>query len=335
MIFSFLEKIYSVNDGGCAAELAEYEQILREMAQDSIASQLLFLLKKYHQLEQTPLFFQEAMKNNYEQIFFQNFFIKNEMERIWAYFEKLEIETIPLKGTYFAEKFYGDLGARPTTDIDLLVHPKDVDKAVLAIGELGFVTEGERIPGHFHRSYCKELPGSPISLTVELHWDILIERTASFSIMEFWNEAMPLEDFQSIKQLSDYHTFYLICLHGWRHNLDSLKYFIDMIELIHRHRNDLDYGRLLRDAARHGTRKRIIRTLSIVYQQFPHLFKVKPFPAFKKNSTWTYHPSKGLRQYVDFIDYQFFSYDTWKHSVREAKRWGAEMVALRRQRNEG
>jgi hypothetical protein len=113
----------------------------------------------------------------------------------------------------------------------------------------------------------------------------------------------------------------MICLHGWRHNLDSLKYFLDIVQMIDVLRDELDFEILLRDAVSLKTFNRIVRTLTIVYQQFPYLNKVKKFPNKKKITHWEYHSVKGFKRYVDFLDYQLFSYDSMKHSLIELPHW--------------
>lgn len=196
----------------------------------------------------------------------------------------------------------------------------DLKKAAECVKLLGYTVEQPHIPSHFHHSFSKPLPNSTIPLTVELHWDIVKKNTANMNINEFWQQALPRNQSIHIKDLSDYHTFYMICLHGWRHNLDSLKYFIDIIQLIYLLNDKLDYSVLLKDANAHKTLKRIIRTLSIVYQQFPDLENIKNFPNKRTITWWEYNTNKStktLRNYADFIDYQFFSYDSMKYSLKE------------------
>lgn len=36
---------------------------------------------------------------------------------------------------------------------------------------------------------------------------------------------------------------------------------------------------------------------------------------------WAFFRVKGIKQYMDFIDYQFFSYDSVKHSMIEIRHW--------------
>jgi hypothetical protein len=301
-----------------------YQNVLEELEYFSVSSQVYMLLKQQGKLAETPLFFQERLKENYTQTLYKNIFIKSQTEQILNAFEDLGIDVIPLKGTVFSEKYFGHIGARPTSDIDLLIKVPDVESAIQCVKTLGFRDEAECISGHFHCSYSKNIPGSPIPLSVELHWDLLIENTASLQIDEFWEQALPVK--KHIKELSSYHTFYMICLHGWRHNMDSPKYFLDIVQLLHLLHNEFDYSLLIRDAASHKTRKRIIRTLSIVYQQFPHLNAIKTLPYRRENLNWDYNffrkkDEKSIRRYADFIDYQFFSYDSAKHSFIELLKW--------------
>lgn len=328
MTTHLIEQIYSAKSLNWG-NLQMDQSTLKEITGEGIGPQVYFLLKSKKVLHLLPEFFRQALKKDFENGYFQNLFIQMELKRILNRFEGLQIEVIPLKGTIFAEKYFGSLGARTTSDIDLLVHQRDLKKAVDAIKQFGFTIEEKRIPGHFHCSYSKNLPGSPVPLTVELHWGIVVEKTARFPIREFWEEAVPIDGFSFVKQFSDYHTFYFICLHGWRHNLDSLKYFIDIIQMIHLLRDTLDYDRLLRDSANHQTRKRMVRTLAIVYQQFPHLNEIKKLP-FSKKITIHQTEKAGILRYLDFIDYQFFSYDTARHTLIELRRWIREVYSQKK-----
>lgn len=299
-----------------------YTEVLKDINNDSVFSQLYFLMKQRDVLEQTPLFFQKKLKMHHQTALYQNIFIKKQMELLFDLFEEARIETIPLKGVYFAEEYFGHIGARATTDIDLLIRKKDIQQAVHAVKKLGFDLEEEPIPSHFHASFSKMIPGSPYPLTVEIHWDILKETTADLQIEEFWKEARPVSPYGKVKALSGYHTFYMICLHGWRHNLDSPKYYLDIIQMIDVLKGKLPYERLFQDAKRHQTVKRMGRTLSLVYEKYPMLTDIAPLGAYiapkKKQGQ-----KQGSRfaSYAQFIGYQFFSYDTIRHSSVELKLW--------------
>lgn len=325
MSINFLQYLY--NAKASLPDMEEYYSSL-PLEKDFLANgpQIYSLLCQKEMLDQTPMFFQNVLKEKFKESYFQNLFIKNQMKMILRIFEDNSIAVIPLKGVIFAERYFGHLGARPTSDIDLLIKPIDQNKAIKCVKILGFTIEEESIKDHFHCSFSKTLPGSEIPLTVELHWGLLQEKTSTFKIEEFWSEAQELDSFRHVKELSDYHAFYMICLHGWRHNMDSLKYYLDIIQMISKVGHKLDYKRLVEDAARHKTLKRMTRTLTIVYQECPFVDELKPFP-YKRSFRYLEfdekkrHGVKNYKRYVDFIDYQFNSYDTIGHKLSEVVRW--------------
>lgn len=301
----------------------DYSNLLDEIEQEGISSQIYYLLKKKRRLHLFPTFFQEKLEEEYNKTFYQNLYIKNQAKKILVTFERHKINTIPIKGTYFAERYFGHIGARGTSDIDLLVRKEEVELVFKCLRDLGFQQE-EVIPKHFHVSYSKEIPGSLIPLTVEIHWNLIKESTSNIDINRFWDESVCLDEYRYIRQLSDYHTFYMICLHGWRHNLDSTKYYIDVIQLIHKLGDKINYQTLFNDAKLHKTFKRIAKALSAIYQEYPYLHEVNPLPElpFKKIPTFYNRREKGKHTlYKDFIDYQFLSYDSTIHIVEEIRSW--------------
>ena len=286
-----------------------------------ISSQIYHLLKQAGKLEETPLFFQKRLKQKYTEALYQNLFIKNQTEMLLKEFERSGIEVIPIKGTVFAEKYFGHIGARSTSDIDLLIKNNELDRAIECINTLGFTPDLKDIPSGFNLTFNKELPQSTIPLMVELHWNIMDPTTADLNIEEFWNQSKPFQDFNYVKELSDFHTFYMIVLHGWRHNMNSLKYFIDILQLIIMSKESLNVGELLEIGKKDKTLKRMVRTLSIVYNVFPHLEGINNLPSKKSTILLDTANSNSIKKYIDFFDYQFFSYDSFEHSSLEFKRW--------------
>lgn len=310
-----------INESSLPNDEAYYKQLFSNRELDSIAPQVYHLLKERGKLDQVPDFFYQYLKKQFLQTMQLNLFINHETTQLLNAFEERCMKVIPLKGVGFAESYFGNLGARKTSDIDLLVKVQDIDEAVKLVKQLGFTVEEEKIPGHFHCSYSKKLPGSEIPLVVELHWDLLKESTAQFNIEDFWQATRPFGPYASVKELSNLHVFYMIVLHGWRHNLDSLKHYLDIIQLMHSFKDDLDFDFLIEIAEKHKTKKRVIRTLTSVYQEFPFLEYIKPFPyksdrkylAFNEKMTG----SGFYKKYTDYFDYQFFSYDTPSHTIKE------------------
>lgn len=326
MLINFLQSLYD-QDSPLPCELEDYEQLLEDIEYFSISPQVYFHLKQQNLLELTPVFFQDRLKNTFNQGLIQNLFIKNQTEKILSTLDELAIPAIPLKGVLFAEKYFGHVAARSTSDIDLLIKPDDLDNVIECAKKLGYTTEEESAPDHFHCSLSKELPGSQVPLIVEIHWDILKKNTCEFSIEEFWSQASPLKQYKHIRELSDDHTFYMICLHAWRHNLDSMKHFLDIVQIINVLGKRLDYGTLYKDATRHKTLNRMKRTLSIVYRFFPQLEEIQALPFHDQKGLWWQYEAirdssfRNVKLFLDYFDYLFFSFDTVKHRFRAVTEW--------------
>ncbi|WP_442594237.1 nucleotidyltransferase family protein [Neobacillus sp. D3-1R] len=321
MSFHFLQALYNP-EIPLPKDQNSYHELLSNEDFISIAPQVHQLLNQQNRLNQTPLFFQKVMKEKFNETFYQNLFIKNQTLQILLKLEEEKVEVIPLKGVFFSERYFGHLGARSTSDIDLLIKPSDLERVKTLVKSLGYIDGEEYIPDHFHYSFSKKLPGSPIPLTVELHWDLVKENTAELNVTEFWDQATFINSSHYIKELSHYHTFYLMCLHAWRHNLDSPRHYLDIVQLIEVLHKEIDYKKLISDSRSHLTYKRIIRTLSFVYERFPHLNRVKPF-SYKNQKYYLREKehNNNRSKYADYIDYQFLSYDSLKHSLVEVKNW--------------
>lgn len=323
-----IELIRAIYDATIPLPLDEqyYQGAIQDIEFFGIPSQVYHLLKENGQLEQTPPFFQERLKQKYMETLYLSMFIKNQTKLILREFEIAGIEVIPLKGIWFAEKYFGHIGARGTSDIDLLIKPFGLDKAIDRIKELGFVPDPKEVPSGFNLTFIKEIPFSPIPLMVEIHWNIVDPKTSSLTTEKLWKDASPIKNSNYIKELSDQHTFYMITLHGWRHNMNSLKYFLDILQLINKKDTDISYHNLFTEARNDKTLNRIIRTLSIVYIQFPFLNSRKWLIKKKTILFWRYGDliqpdKKSIRNYIDFIDYQIFSFDRFFHSITELNTW--------------
>jgi hypothetical protein len=79
------------------------------------------------------------------------------------------IRALPLKGSLLARDLYGDVGARFSTDVDVLVAPEDLSGAVAAISELGWRWEAD-VRREDGLPTLHEVLVHPTLPRVELHW---------------------------------------------------------------------------------------------------------------------------------------------------------------------
>ena len=84
-----------------------------------------------------------------------------------------DIPALPLKGVTLGERLYGDIGLRPTTDVDVLVPRAQVGAAVQVLEALGYGTPEDPPWKHglppIHYKLEGREPGVP---RVELHWRV-------------------------------------------------------------------------------------------------------------------------------------------------------------------
>jgi hypothetical protein len=91
--------------------------------------------------------------------------------QLQADLEAAGISTLPLKGTALARNLYGDPGLRIGQDIDFLVSPADLDRAVEALRRRGYRRGDSPYdnPGRLHLGLVHERAELP---PVEIHWRI-------------------------------------------------------------------------------------------------------------------------------------------------------------------
>ena len=93
------------------------------------------------------------------------------LEQTTAVLRERDIPVAPLKGTAMAEALYGDLGARESADLDLLVEPDRLDETVATLTSLGWTENRLAAPDRglpvLHR--VLEHPTHP---PIEVHWRV-------------------------------------------------------------------------------------------------------------------------------------------------------------------
>lgn len=307
-----------VVDGQTALPTEErhYAEALAAIEQFSLAPQVYSLLEKNGRLADVPEFFRIALRKSYEGVFGQNLFIRHEEDAICQSFEQACIDVIPLKGTRFAERYFGHFAARGTTDIDLLVRPSGLLRAIACLQTLGFSLDDEQTPDHFHSSLSKKIPGSSYALTVELHWSLTKGDKSRLRMEPFWASALPIGGYAHVKELSVPHTFYAICLHGANHHMIGFKYLLDIMQVIVRHSGELDLELLLREAALDRTRGKVEMALSVAYRPFPSLQGILPFRVNRLSRLWTPAMAEkavtgkfGIRRYIHQLAWSVLVHD--------------------------
>lgn len=317
MVLTLLRSIYDPRLPMPPEEI-HWQDCLEQILEFSVSSQVISVMKQYGRWEQTPAFVRERLTADADVRLPQNWFLKRKEEDALRLLDGKRIAAIPLKGTRFSEKYYGHFAGRLSGDLDLLIRPQDLDRAIETLMENGY-----RFKKIIHNHAVLEgAGGRPL---VELHWTLDKTGWSDVQAEPFWQQASPIAPYRHMLELSATDDFYFMCLHAVRHRVDSLRYILDIAQMLHHAGPQIDYAALAARAAADKTRARIRTVLSIVYEALPHLHGLKPLPFRMRRTAWTYPAIRDARrQIASFRCYRYRLYfkllifDTWKH------RWQAQ-----------
>lgn len=317
MLIPMLQALYD-GDKPLAAHADDFRAIHQDIELFSITPQVYHLLKDSGRWEETPLPFREQLKLRYNQSLYHNLYMKHREAEVLKAFEEAECQVIPLKGIHFAERFFGHFAARVSSDIDLFVPWGLMESSRACIEAQGF--EYEILKDH-HARFHRE------GLMIELHWTLDKQYWSDLDADRFWSSAAELAPYRYIRDLSTLHTFYFICLHSARHQMDSMRYLLDIAHLLYKHGEAIDLDQLMGQAVLDKTSRRIQAVLSIVYEQFPGLAAIKPLPFKPIQSPWEYEVVRSAKlgvksqQYYKYkLFFRHLLFDTWKHRLHSLKR---------------
>lgn len=325
MVMSMLEKMYTQRDLYEGGE-DNYLSMVNDIKVFSIKSQVYHYLKSCQKKSSHSISLMNQLKSSYEKASFQNLMLRHELNQLLDCFEAASLQVIPLKGIVFSETYFNSFVARGTADIDLLIRSSDLQKSISLVKKAGFTIEESEDPSNNHCSFVKNNPNSSLSVTVELHWNLDKEYYSDLHIDPFWDNSISYSNYNYVRVLSVQDTFYFTSLHAVRHKMDSLKYFIDLIQILSNHAEEIDFHKLKNRAKSDKTWRKINACLSILYQEVPFLEKIKFYPFRKRVLFWSLsNARKAQRNHKDlsYYVYKFYFnhclFDSPKHLITSTK----------------
>jgi SAM-dependent methyltransferase len=195
----------------------------------------------------------------------RNLFLTRRLIQILDLLQRRGITALPYKGPLVAAYAYGDIGARPFTDLDLILSDTDVlvaRRLLLAEGyrSLAPRSDSDRSGGlpHGHALGLQSHDGRAV---VELHWRVtassplrfeqLLPSTTPFSLL---GAPVPC--------LSPEQLLLVLCMHGAKHAWERLEWVCSVAHLIARH-PEIDWDRLAADARAVRTQRSVALGLAL------------------------------------------------------------------------
>ncbi|MBD2691960.1 nucleotidyltransferase domain-containing protein [Anabaena catenula] len=205
--------------------------------------------------------------------------LSGELVKLLNLFAAEKISALPFKGPVLAASAYGNLSLRQFSDLDILVHPKDIEKAKQIFLSQGYsqkierieVTEAQKAAFVRSQSIYKLVREAAYpfihpetELVVELHWGVM-PNYFSFPIDSeaLWQdlESVTIAG-QSVPNLSPENTLLMLAGHGTKDCWTNLARICDVAELIRSH-PQLNWEKLLEQASIKGGQRILFLALTL------------------------------------------------------------------------
>lgn len=181
---------------------------------------------------------QTGLKSLYLANALRNQMLAEELARVLSLLGDAGIPVIPLKGVSLAQSLYGDPAARVCGDIDILVPPGDVIRAIDLILASGYHVEVNhpyfsKLALRHGRHFSVVREGRGISFVLEVH-SILVQHSSKNdeAVRDLWAEARPQTYFEvAARSLSPEWEFLYLCMHAADHDWQVLKWLVDIHQI--------------------------------------------------------------------------------------------------------
>ena len=180
----------------------------------------------------------EKLRRLYEANVRQSLRLSRDLIRVLDHFEDRGVAVLAYKGPTLDAMLHGIFSQRQFVDIDLLVHPSDVQNSKTALIELRYIVGNEFTPRQ-EKSYVRsgyeyvfDLPDARNIL--ELKWRILPHfYTIDFDVSGFFDRSVALEvGGRSMRTLCPEDLLLVLCVHAAKHAWAELSLLYDISQLI-------------------------------------------------------------------------------------------------------
>ncbi len=198
--------------------------------------------------------FSEAGRNN----IFQQLQNAGEFLKVKHLLDEAGIKAVPFKGFWFDYDLYGNLGNRESSDIDVFIDIKDLERIKPVMHSAGYQTQGtlleltdEYIRNELAEYNFNKYDGEARLAHVEFHWRIGLRAYRMNINMSDLESQIKNSVFQNreLEVFSPSANLLLAVMHhGGKDRYIKIKDIIDIALLIRKYRNDTDWNWLLSKA---------------------------------------------------------------------------------------
>ena len=165
-----------------------------------------------------------------------NLLLASELVSALALLDSHRIPVLPYKGPLLAQNVYGNLALREMKDLDLLLRPFDVRRAIHLLGKHGYRLTTPLLRGlvALGLEYQATLRRDKDAAMIELHWTVVPRSvSAPFGLDELWPHRLETSlAGHRIHVPSHEDTLTILCVHGCKHRWMRLEWLCGTAELL-------------------------------------------------------------------------------------------------------
>jgi Uncharacterised nucleotidyltransferase len=217
-----------------------------------------------------PAGVREDLRVSCEIIRFHGLVFLRELLSVLRVLDAAGINAVPWKGPALGAYLYGDVGLRQFGDVDLVVRPNECLAARRALMDRGYRIM-RPMPDLLYAGYARIHCAFIFSLDGQLQIDLTWRMAPSYWCMpelglDAWErlETITLAGTR-VRSLSPTDLLCLLCIHGCKHGWGSLKWIVDVAELLRVHPGD-ELGDAFREARRIGAERMIALGLVLAHE---------------------------------------------------------------------
>ncbi|SHI20616.1 nucleotidyltransferase domain-containing protein [Sporanaerobacter acetigenes] len=237
------------------------------------------IYEKIKAMNNIPLDIKKDYKNDYEKTKILNTLQCKVLCKVLEQFDLEKIEVIVFKGAYLVDKVYKKIGLRKMGDVDVLIHKKDLDRAINILINNGFKYKEEHCSkAWFDENYYRTALYVKGPVEIELHWDLLpVVNPLKFNIEDIWNTAEDDKLFDiSVKEMKIELLLIYLCIHVsychfFNHNSIRRLYDIYLILLS----KEIDWSYFIDKSIEYDLNKFVGVSLSYVNEIFEEIVSNK------------------------------------------------------------
>ena len=198
-----------------------------------------------------------------------NLALSSELVRLLWVFEREGIAAVPLKGPALAVALYGNLALRASSDLDLLIHPRDFPRVRSLLACNGYrQTSVQHWPGDAPVFRARERQISFLdasgAFSVDVHWHPLPTYIPeNFAPARIWDTLQGITlGGRIVRTLAPAYLLLYLCAHGGKHGWERLAWICDLARLLQLE-PELDWNAVLAEARRTRTRRMLAAGLLV------------------------------------------------------------------------